>query len=623
MGVVIPKRGVPNPNTVQIACSGLSRSTTCVTDAEPRNKWPQVKTVRATWARIIGAAHRFKLPGRKPHGVPQIYQDGQRSSIDDIPNEILEKILLQTDLQGIGRCRQACKRLNELVGNSTLIQYFLELAINGLVDGPPGGLSVGERLQALRDRRKAWDTMQPTARKVIVSEYRRTAVLITQNHLILIPQPDPSELLATTQPPSPHQGVMTQIASLHRGIPDKTYAFGPLVAEGFIVKAQWDFGEDLLVIIQMKQASMIWLASIYSLRILSFATQSSHPKAIKDTITLDDIRALGMPSCRLRGSQVSFDYIGLELTTRDDERESRFLLVYNWKTGEFILCVKHAASFAFAFATEKYLLVGSIEDPSIDSATLSVLDLSLIQKQATRENHPITLHLTSVKVEEVVCQLQLPNPARADMIRFDLSRRSWRAPNMQVPFHMADDDRLLLISISKNGRGVTILAPLSTILQCIQQAEDEPRKRWFEWPEWGITGTHVLNMAPVSEFSPCGMRILVEGRRGKKQLKSVRSLTVRKHIADIRSGRNPSKHVHFSTQSVWSNSSKRTSRPSIITRLPACYTTIPPQLLEHPTKPKEFTRTQVTLGDDCIIIVFLETNTGGRPRRREYHILSF
>jgi hypothetical protein len=59
---------------------------------------------------------------------------------------------------------QVCKALNEIVTVSALLQYKIELVINGMIDGPSGieGMeTASSRLEALRAYAYAWDTLQP------------------------------------------------------------------------------------------------------------------------------------------------------------------------------------------------------------------------------------------------------------------------------------------------------------------------------------------------------------------------------------------------------------------------------------------------------------------------------
>ena len=49
--------------------------------------------------------------------------------------------------------------LRSLIDDTAQIQYAIELAVAGAVDGPPGGLTVIDRLNRLRTHQSAWDTM--------------------------------------------------------------------------------------------------------------------------------------------------------------------------------------------------------------------------------------------------------------------------------------------------------------------------------------------------------------------------------------------------------------------------------------------------------------------------------
>jgi hypothetical protein len=62
--------------------------------------------------------------------------------------------------------------LNEIVIESALLQYKIELVANGMVDGPPGikGMeTASSRLEALRAYAYAWDTLQPRRKTMISS----------------------------------------------------------------------------------------------------------------------------------------------------------------------------------------------------------------------------------------------------------------------------------------------------------------------------------------------------------------------------------------------------------------------------------------------------------------------
>jgi hypothetical protein len=65
--------------------------------------------------------------------------------------------------------KQACKQLHALVTSSLVLQYRIELAADGLVDGPPGGPvpTTAARLDLLLERRAAWRALRPGRRAAV------------------------------------------------------------------------------------------------------------------------------------------------------------------------------------------------------------------------------------------------------------------------------------------------------------------------------------------------------------------------------------------------------------------------------------------------------------------------
>ncbi|KAK7059120.1 hypothetical protein VNI00_001746 [Paramarasmius palmivorus] len=56
--------------------------------------------------------------------------------------------------------RQTCKYFRNLIDDTTSLQYEIELAINLKEDGQYSSLSSRDKLKALRDHQKAWDTFE-------------------------------------------------------------------------------------------------------------------------------------------------------------------------------------------------------------------------------------------------------------------------------------------------------------------------------------------------------------------------------------------------------------------------------------------------------------------------------
>jgi len=63
--------------------------------------------------------------------------------------EILLMVFSELTIPDLLACKQTCRNMSSVVENSVRRRYRIELYAAGLVDGPPGGLSIKERLQAL------------------------------------------------------------------------------------------------------------------------------------------------------------------------------------------------------------------------------------------------------------------------------------------------------------------------------------------------------------------------------------------------------------------------------------------------------------------------------------------
>jgi len=72
------------------------------------------------------------------------------------------------------RCRQTCKNFNQAIKESLLIQYHIQLATNGMVDGSAaaqGMNTVAKRLEALQAYHQAWMTLTPRILRRYLGRY--------------------------------------------------------------------------------------------------------------------------------------------------------------------------------------------------------------------------------------------------------------------------------------------------------------------------------------------------------------------------------------------------------------------------------------------------------------------
>jgi hypothetical protein len=87
--------------------------------------------------------------------------------IFSLSNELLIEIVSNLYPNGIYACRQTCRKLNDLIINSELIQYILRTALSGMYDPLDPGLTLPERLEELERWETAWaelDLREPNTR---------------------------------------------------------------------------------------------------------------------------------------------------------------------------------------------------------------------------------------------------------------------------------------------------------------------------------------------------------------------------------------------------------------------------------------------------------------------------
>ncbi|KAH9943580.1 hypothetical protein B0H21DRAFT_487066 [Amylocystis lapponica] len=84
-----------------------------------------------------------------------------------LPVETVISILKWLDCRQILLCSSVCKTLREIVKESVELQYQIELAADGMVDGPPGLMTTADRLELLLDRRRRWRMLDWTRRVTV------------------------------------------------------------------------------------------------------------------------------------------------------------------------------------------------------------------------------------------------------------------------------------------------------------------------------------------------------------------------------------------------------------------------------------------------------------------------
>ncbi|KIK16724.1 hypothetical protein PISMIDRAFT_254243 [Pisolithus microcarpus 441] len=114
-------------------------------------------------AQLVNANHSLStLTCRKDTAIIQAIEPS--SCFIGLPPELWTTIFLQMDARTIVRCCAVCHRFKGIIQASMELQYWIELAADGMVDGLPSSLTVRERLTRLREPRQSWATLQWSSR---------------------------------------------------------------------------------------------------------------------------------------------------------------------------------------------------------------------------------------------------------------------------------------------------------------------------------------------------------------------------------------------------------------------------------------------------------------------------
>ncbi|KAH9910844.1 hypothetical protein B0H21DRAFT_492444 [Amylocystis lapponica] len=80
--------------------------------------------------------------------------------LQDLSVDVLTPILDSLAVRDLLACKQVSRYLLEVIDGSERLQYKIDLAVAGMVDGPPSALCTAERRSMLREYQKAWCSLE-------------------------------------------------------------------------------------------------------------------------------------------------------------------------------------------------------------------------------------------------------------------------------------------------------------------------------------------------------------------------------------------------------------------------------------------------------------------------------
>ncbi|KAG9314232.1 hypothetical protein JVU11DRAFT_5019 [Chiua virens] len=268
-----------------------------------------------------------------------------------------------------------------------------------------------------------------------------------------------------------------------------------------------DPAQDLLVLIgqPLSRPSIRDARMEISMHLRSLSTGKAHPLATKSSVLMHDIdprTATLTFMLQIHSDRVAVHFVSRGIASSD-------LVVWNWKTGETLLNTYSANLMAFAFLTERLILVGDFstlfdpEDSEIefDRPRLTVVDLDSCGCERTQFEE--LEHLCAFHYP--VCH---PSVQPLDiLIRSDPSTDWTPHTNVRVPFSVGPGHRLYIVTIRIVLGGeicaIDLFVLSDTLLERIGALGEGETEHHFTWTDWGPNGTRMIAQAQHSYAWVC------------------------------------------------------------------------------------------------------------------------
>jgi hypothetical protein len=371
---------------------------------------------------------------------------------------------------------QVCSLFRELINDSAALQYIIELAAAGQVNGPEApGTSSASRLEALQKHQSSWDNLKWS---------RELRIPMERGGLW--------ELYGGVLAQSTAEGTLTftQLPSDLRSIEEKVWTLGP----NFGVAIR-DFGmdpsQDLLVLVESPNWNMPEAARKHSIHLRSLSDGKPHPLARNAPVLShpQGTRRLDMTYT----IQVSRTFIAIKFCT-DEGNE---LAIWNWMTGELQLNLDGKGIRSFSLLSGTCVLLAACDD---FGPHLVVMDF---QKESS-EPHTF---------DDLQCAVKFRYPEFDEQQVFflDIEIRadpgpSWQ-PNtkLQVPFYQDTSNALFVVSLwILFGNVVQCLVQCLPSNGLVASPLENEVPNYYEWEEWGSHSSRFfLRPQPHSETWVC------------------------------------------------------------------------------------------------------------------------
>ncbi|KAH8985219.1 hypothetical protein EDB86DRAFT_3083757 [Lactarius hatsudake] len=396
----------------------------------------------------------------------------------DLPVEILSEVLVLLDHLSILHCSAVCRHLHALVATSLNLQYRVELAAEGVIDGSPGGpaYTTAARMDLLLERRVAWRALRPRRRaSVALAGHCHAYELVGGLFAKALEEYGAARRLVASWLPS-NTTDETRLVVDDLGVRIKDFALDP--------------AQDLIVLLEHRpaagpsantSAATAGADIRVHLRKLSAGAVVPHPEAKVPVLCR---RALGpVHGCMI---QIVEDVVGMYFWM-----PLHGVLIWNWMAGEELVFIQEdqvpERIWDFSFLSPRAYMVTTLKDGG-EIRIYSFASPSSFRRPA----HVATLHLPT------------PHPNRA---LFELTTTTGpflARPPAGSPFSFSRTARVHVFTLhhdpgAHRGRWqpACFVVHSRTLMRYVETYQDDGSGAVdVPWEEWGPAGTHASSYLP-------------------------------------------------------------------------------------------------------------------------------
>ncbi|KAF8526202.1 hypothetical protein BU17DRAFT_82968 [Hysterangium stoloniferum] len=415
----------------------------------------------------------------------------------DLPDELIIKILQALDVRGVLCTASTCHILHEIVQHSLILQYKIQLFAYGLEDtGSNSKLSLAAKSSEARTLTQNWACLQFREKETIDVPWGALTLTVGDVSSYGI-RKDPDHRTMTRMRFIRHRSIAhdyntTDWTTPHLGMEIDYLTHDP--------------SQNLVAAVVHLPAQQLGSPSLeHEIRLLTMDTSVSHPRADHDTLRCTPHFNTARHNRYL--IQINQDYLALFICHSSNEVHNKpEIFIWNWRTGKLVIvtstlsqdyrCSSMELDFqmmSFALISPRHFAVTKVSTSGMRPPTIEVYDFHLPQSDQS-------------KSPKLVRSFQLPVLVSGiDIIKAQINIRTYSSGKYETlrPFRPDPLYRLLTVSIIL-GRGAgldidtreyQIFMMQSTLLDMAFQSNT-----LIPWKVWGPSRTRLLEVPRQRQF---------------------------------------------------------------------------------------------------------------------------